>query len=269
MWHRQAWYLPERGMAMEGWYTDRDCKIANGLESWYYPNRNLKSAGKYVNGKKEGLWVIYDSSGHLVDSATYVAGRLSGIRLQWNKDGILTDSMQFDGAGNGVEVQWFDNGNLSSAGYWVSDTMPKGRWKYYRPDGQLLATVDYVAGKRIACNCFDVNGQPLDSALCSENEAKFSTDSLAWRNFIIRHLNPDVPVRKLAPLGQYTVVVQFVVDTTGAVTQIEPLTHFGYGMEEEVIRMLKASPQWIPARQFGRKVKAYRRQPITFEVSRS
>ena len=39
-------------------------------------------------------------------------------------------------------------------------------------------------------------------------------------------------------------------------------------MEEEVERMLNKSPKWVPAFQFGRNVKAYRLQPITFEIAK-
>jgi protein TonB len=37
-------------------------------------------------------------------------------------------------------------------------------------------------------------------------------------------------------------------------------------MEEEVMRVIKRGPKWIPASQNGRLVKAYRKQPVTFVV---
>lgn len=264
LWYRQAYYLPEQSMAMEGWYKDEDCKIAQGIVSWYYANKYLKSRGAYVNGEKEGIWLGYDEEGRLKDSANYTAGKLKGVRMQWYPNGMPADSTQFDGAGNGVEVSWHEDGSVASAGYWVSDTIKKGRWKYYHTNGKVMATEDYVNGERTACHCYDENGKELDD--CGENEAKFSRDDNAWIRFIQRTLKPDVPVKNRAPLGQYTVVMQFIVDTDGKVTQIKSLTHFGYGMEEEAERMLKQSPRWVPAQQFGRKVKAYRRQPITFVV---
>ena len=64
-------------------------------------------------------------------------------------------------------------------------------------------------------------------------------------------------------------LVQFIINKEGAITDIKPLTKYGFGMEEEVIRILKKSPQWVPAIQFGRNVKAYRKQPVTFMVSKS
>lgn len=63
------------------------------------------------------------------------------------------------------------------------------------------------------------------------------------------------------------VVVQFIVDQKGTLSDIKALTAHGYGMEQEVIRVLKKSPKWLPAQVNGRKVKAYRKQPITFAVS--
>ncbi|MBC7873898.1 MAG: energy transducer TonB, partial [Ferruginibacter sp.] len=41
----------------------------------------------------------------------------------------------------------------------------------------------------------------------------------------------------------------------------------GYGMEEEAIKVIKKGPKWEPAVQNGRQVKAYRKQPITFQVT--
>jgi periplasmic protein TonB len=45
------------------------------------------------------------------------------------------------------------------------------------------------------------------------------------------------------------------------------LSTHGKGMEEEAIRVIKKGPDWVPAIQNGRNVKAYRKQPITFVVA--
>jgi len=95
-------------------------------------------------------------------------------------------------------------------------------------------------------------------------EATFSGGETAWRKYLEQNLNPNVPVENGAPIGIYTVIVQFIVDKTGAVSDIKTLTNFGYGMEQEVIRIMKKSPMWAPASQNNRTVKAYRKQPITF-----
>ncbi|HEV7782580.1 MAG TPA: energy transducer TonB [Chitinophagaceae bacterium] len=88
-----------------------------------------------------------------------------------------------------------------------------------------------------------------------------------WPKFLLRNLNPETPVEHNAGPGRYSVVMQFVVDKEGNVSDIKQLTNHGYGMEEEAVRVLKKSPQWEPAIQNGHKVKAYHRQVITFEVN--
>ncbi len=266
-WHREAYYLPETSMAMQGRYKDAACKIAHGEWVWYHSNKILKTKGTYTDGLKEGLWLQFGEDGRMNDSGSFSGGRLKGTRLRWDADGYLTDSTQFDGAGNGTEVTWYPAGTVSSAGLWVSDTVRNGRWKFYHPNSQIKATEDYVAGERISVACFDEQGKPLAPDACTEKEAGFPGGVDAWIRFIQRNLKADVPVRLKAPLGQYTVVVQFVVNRDGSIEDIKPITRFGFGMEEEVERMLKRSPRWLPAHQFGNNVKAYRKQPITFIVS--
>lgn len=99
-----------------------------------------------------------------------------------------------------------------------------------------------------------------------EIEATFRGGLNSWRKFLERNLDPEVPIRKKAPAGVYTVWIQFIVDKDGNISEIIPLTNHGYGMEQEVIRILKLSPKWIPAIQFGKTVKAYRKQPVTFVI---
>lgn len=97
-------------------------------------------------------------------------------------------------------------------------------------------------------------------------EATFPGGLPAWKKHLEKNLKPTVPIDNGAPVGNYTVVVQFIVDKEGVVSDIKALTNFGYGMEQEVIRVIQKGPRWLAANQNGRKVKAYRKQPITFVV---
>ena len=88
----------------------------------------------------------------------------------------------------------------------------------------------------------------------------------AWQQFLQKNINPNVPVDNGAREGTYTVVTQFMVNSNGRITDLKALTHFGHGMEEEVLRVMKLSPTWIPAMQDGRAVNAYTKQPVTFSI---
>jgi hypothetical protein len=268
LWHRQAWYVPEKMLAMEGWYKDVDCTIPHGTHFWYYSNGFLRSKGHYNNGTKDGPFVEFSRDGKLMDSSSYVGGKLIGMRLSWYENGKLRDSSFFDGIGNGVSTVYNSDGSLYCTGYVISDSIPQGQWKYFHTNGKLMATENYVNGKSISGNCFDETGKQLDSFTCANKEGEFPGGIAAWRHFLEENLNPQIATDKGARKGQYTVVVKFIIGKDGKLTNIEPLTHLGYGMEEEVVRILKLSPPWRPAQQHGRKVYAYRQQPITFMVSR-
>lgn len=94
-----------------------------------------------------------------------------------------------------------------------------------------------------------------------EKEAEYEGN---WLRFLEKNLNGNVAGENGAPAGTYTVIIQFVVDVDGSLSNIVALSNKGYGLEQEAIRVLKQSKNWKPAIQNGRQVKAYRTQPITF-----
>lgn len=97
-------------------------------------------------------------------------------------------------------------------------------------------------------------------------EASFPGGDALWRKYLEQNLNASTPANNRAPEGAYTVVVQFIVDKDGTISDVRALTNHGYGMEAEVVRVIKRGPKWTPAIQDGSPVKAYRKQPVTFMV---
>ncbi len=101
-----------------------------------------------------------------------------------------------------------------------------------------------------------------------EIEAAFPGGVAAWNSFLVNNLKESVPADKNAPAGTYTTWIEFIVDTEGRISNIRPLTNHGYGMEEEAVRVMRLSPRWVPAIQNGYRVKAYRKQPVNFNVTK-
>lgn len=99
-----------------------------------------------------------------------------------------------------------------------------------------------------------------------EVEASFPGGDAGWRRFLERNVNGQVASDNGAQSGSFTVVVQFIVDKQGNISDVKALTSHGFGMEEEAVRAIKRGPKWVPAIQNGRNVNAYRKQPITFVV---
>jgi len=100
-----------------------------------------------------------------------------------------------------------------------------------------------------------------------EIEASFPEGVNGWRDFLKNNLKSTVPIDSGAKEGTYTVVAQFIVHKDGSISDLKALTSHGHGMEDEVLRVMKKSPNWIPAMQNGHKVTAYRKQPVTFVIA--
>lgn len=101
-----------------------------------------------------------------------------------------------------------------------------------------------------------------------EVEPSFPGGEAKWKEYLERNLDVSIPGKRKARDGAYSVVIQFIVDREGNISDLKPLTKHGYGMEEEVVRVVKGGPKWEPALQNGLKVKAYRKQVVTFIVGK-
>ncbi len=267
-WHRYVYNIYQKSLEMQGWYNDEACTLADSLQIWYHDDKSVKTIHHFKNGKLDGNTFQYHTNGMMQDSVTYVNGFKKGVSLGWDSDGYLNDSSNFDGNGRGVQIHLYSGGEgkIYSTGRWIQDTTKNGIWTYYHKNGKIMAKENYKDGKRETCNCFTETGEAIADELCVEKEADFVGGQTAWGKFLSRHLNADVPIRKGAPAGKYTVVSRFVVDSDGNISNVRIITDPGFGMGEEVIRILKKSPKWAPAQQFGRNLKAYRKQPVTFVV---
>ena len=100
-----------------------------------------------------------------------------------------------------------------------------------------------------------------------EIEAEFPGGLSAWIEFLQKNLNADVPANKKAKAGIYTVIVAFVVNRDGTLSNFKLETNPGYGTGEEVLRVMKKSPKWKPGYQNANHVSSVKRQPISFQVT--
>jgi protein TonB len=96
-----------------------------------------------------------------------------------------------------------------------------------------------------------------------EIESEYPGSQKAWARFLNRTLGNAYPSDAFEKGIQGTVLIQFVVDIDGTVSNIEALSG-PEELREAAINTIKKSGKWIPAIQNGRKVKTYKRQPITF-----
>lgn len=105
-------------------------------------------------------------------------------------------------------------------------------------------------------------------------EAAFPGGDAGWRNYLMENIRTKKIARKIfIPKGTnklvQTVIVKFIVDKNGNISNaVAENNDVDLMCITEAVRVIKISPKWIPAKQNGRMVNAYRRQPITFSFER-
>jgi protein TonB len=96
-----------------------------------------------------------------------------------------------------------------------------------------------------------------------EIESEYPGGASAWQRYLNRNLR--YPQEAIDNEIQGAIVVQFIVDKEGLVSEVEVVS----GPQElraEAIRVIKKSGKWTPAIQNGRQVKSYKKQPIVFRL---
>ncbi len=74
------------------------------------------------------------------------------------------------------------------------------------------------------------------------------------------------PDAALKALVQGVVMVVFVVEIDGSVSNVDVAKRIGGGCDEEAIRVTKEMPRWEPGKRNGRAVRVMVRMPIVFKI---
>lgn len=93
--------------------------------------------------------------------------------------------------------------------------------------------------------------------------AQFPGGAVAWQQFLAQNLvYPQAAIDKEI---QGTVVVKFIVEEDGSLTDVEAIKG-PMELRQSAILVIKRSPEWTPETQNGKKVRSYKMQPIIFRL---
>jgi periplasmic protein TonB len=98
--------------------------------------------------------------------------------------------------------------------------------------------------------------EPLPS-----RQPQFPGGAQAWLNFLNTHLHAP---QDLEAGEKRTVLIRFSVDEEGTITNFHVVQSGGSAFDQEVIRVLKKMPKWLPAIQNGQPAAVSFTQPVTF-----
>ncbi|EAY29247.1 energy transducer TonB [Microscilla marina] len=98
----------------------------------------------------------------------------------------------------------------------------------------------------------------------SEVQAAPKGGYTAFYKYVQKNLKYPPQARRIGIEGK--VVVQFIIEKDGSLTDIKVLKGIGSGCDEEAVRVLKAAPHWNPGKQRGNPVRVRRALPIKFSL---
>jgi protein TonB len=122
------------------------------------------------------------------------------------------------------------------------------------------------AGKGIGASGPNPGGDYDRVFMKVEIESQYPGGIFAWQRFLNKNMHyPDQAINNLI---QGMIMVQFIVDKDGDISDVQPISGTDQGgLQDEAIRVIRASGKWIPAIQNGRQVRSFKKQPIVFMLS--
>ena len=104
--------------------------------------------------------------------------------------------------------------------------------------------------------------------ICGVIEKDAHVDIKHWQTYLDQNLQLDSLALDTIPAGTYYIGVVFIIDKQGCLTDIKIQNDPGYGLGDKIVKVVSGYQQWIPAERNGRKVRAYRKQIVTFVVGK-
>lgn len=132
----------------------------------------------------------------------------------------------------------------------------------------------------------EINQKKIDKQLSIlDNEGVFKQDSLglngeiideradfpggeeAWRKYLVKNFPQQIIDRAMEKGvldGVYKIWVELIVNASGEISDVRPLTKFGYGLETGAVKYISDSGPWKPAVSNGKKISSKVKKFMSF-----
>jgi protein TonB len=99
-----------------------------------------------------------------------------------------------------------------------------------------------------------------------DKEPEFPGGQAAFNKFVADNLKYPAIASENGVEG--TVVLNFVVEENGSITNIKILRDIGNGCGTEAMRLVRAMPKWVPGQHNGRPVRVMYTLPVLFKLNK-
>jgi TonB family protein len=252
-----------------------------------YNNGKLVSRGEYKNGKRNGRW-IFCEEGVRTSDVDYADGKRDGQEINYHKSGAVAEKgMNVKGEREGEWVKMRDDGSLEGKRMY-SKGLSEGPAAVYNTEEKVISSGKYAGGNKTGLWVnYDNEGHetlledfgsptPLshsetgtedpDARVFSfaEHQPAFPGAEAGLMKFLQMNIRYPASLKDEGIKG--TVVLSFVVDVVGAITEIKILKHAAAEFERESLRVLRMMPRWNPGLMNQEPVNVQYNLPVTFTL---
>jgi TonB family protein len=262
-WHKQDFYAEGNKLQMDGWYADRAFTIKDGAFTLFYKNGKTNQTSFYSNNKLEGKQEFFYETGMKQSSFTYNQSIIIDTGFEWYDSGNIKTRWMAGKDGNGKAQTFYTDGKTRTEGIVISGNK-SGNWMVYKKDGSKAMILTYEKDSLVNTKCVDAQGNLIGGFCIFERPAVFEGGADAWRKFLENNLQYPNYAQKKSIEG--VVKVQFIVSNTGEVSEMAIISSPHESLSKEVLRLMKLSPNWLPAILLNEPVMYRHIQSITFKL---
>jgi TonB family protein len=241
------------------YYSDSDLKIKHGLHL-VFKNGKPVYKGFYINGRREGKFIRYDSLARVTEITSFQADSLNGpYSTYWSNGSKRSEGNYVHNQVVGTWIKYYKNGNVA-----IKETYNEGNIDVSKILDPKKKVEEYNRLRLSDSLFLDIDGLPTTRDKV-EKKATYAGGMDKLYSFLSQNVRypPDAMEKEI----QGTVFISFTVNENGIVEnlQIDKSPYPSLGVE--AIRVMNLTKNWVPAVFGGENVSTQINIPIKFSHS--
>lgn len=256
---------------VKGYYPDGKLKFITGSSTHnlpllfqgdymeFYRNGRKKKLSHYEGGRKTGDVIAFYPSGRFYDEKSYIDANtyppaMNYINMRDSTGKVLADN------GNGYWIEYHKNFEGVAEEGKIRNGLKDSVWTVWGPDSTGRFET-YNNGKLVDMKLFGISGGKVFIGKLPEYPGGLN----AFYKFLGENIVYPDAARRNGIQGR--VILTFIVEKDGGLSDIKVEHGIGSGCDEEAVKVLQLSPKWIPAVLRGKPVRTEYTIPLSFTLS--
>jgi TonB family protein len=228
---------------------------AQGVYTEYYKNGHKKNVKRYAKGRMMGD-----------DTTFYASGKLYNVITHDNENAFFKMCLDSTGKvlasdGNGTWVNLSEIDGRETFRGSVVNGKQEGIWMQKFAGDTATYKIEYKNGVRVGGEAPPADRQIFTAV---EQQPSFGGNDNAFNMYLAKSIRYPQYARDHNITGR--VIITFVVERDGRLTDFKILRSPDESLSEEALRVMKNSPVWRPGIQNGRPVRVQFSVPVAFAL---